>query len=203
MGIFSKFAAALVAIPASVLGGMTTFLFGSVAVSGIRIISTIPFTRRVQFILTASMSLGYGATLVPTWFSYVFTYSGNNHAKAGLLNAIVLLLETGFAVTTFVAVILNLLLDEEDEENEEEEVATLAGDGDDAGETVEFRDLDGLRGVERRKIWQVASRGVMEAPQALKRLDFKSWAAGKASVFKISLWRKIWTGGKRSAQGNK
>jgi xanthine/uracil permease len=36
MGIFSKFAAALVAFPASVLGGTTTFLFSSVAISGIR-----------------------------------------------------------------------------------------------------------------------------------------------------------------------
>lgn len=66
MGIFSKFAAALVAIPSAVLGGMTTFLFSAVAVSGIRIISTIPFTRRNRFILTASLALGYGATLVPT-----------------------------------------------------------------------------------------------------------------------------------------
>lgn len=65
MGIFSKFAAALVAIPSPVLGGMTTFLFSSVAVSGIRIISTVPFTRRNRFILTASLSLGLGATLVP------------------------------------------------------------------------------------------------------------------------------------------
>ncbi|KAG0138219.1 Xanthine/uracil/vitamin C permease [Tuber indicum] len=46
MGIFSKFAASLVAIPPSVLGGMTTFLFCSVAVSGMRIASTMPFTRR-------------------------------------------------------------------------------------------------------------------------------------------------------------
>lgn len=66
MGIFSKFAAALVAIPSSVLGGMTTFLFASVAISGIRIISTVPFTRRNRFVLTAAMSMGFGATLVPT-----------------------------------------------------------------------------------------------------------------------------------------
>lgn len=66
MGIFSKFAAALVAIPSSVLGGMTTFLFASVATSGIRIISTVPFTRRNRFILTAAIAPGFGATLVPT-----------------------------------------------------------------------------------------------------------------------------------------
>lgn len=71
MGIFAKFAAALVAIPSSVLGGMTTFLFSAVATSGIRIISTVPFSRRNRFILTASLAMGFGATLVPTWFSCV------------------------------------------------------------------------------------------------------------------------------------
>lgn len=66
MGIFSKFAAALVAIPSSVIGGMTTFLFASVATSGIRIISTVPFTRRNRFVLAAAMAPGLGAILVPT-----------------------------------------------------------------------------------------------------------------------------------------
>jgi len=131
MGVFSKFAAALTAIPASVLGGMTTFLFASVAVSGIRIISTVPFTRRTRFILTAALSLGFGAILVPDWFSYVFTYTGNNKAKAGFFDAIVLVLETGFAVTAFVAVILNLILAEEDEA---EETESLAGDLEDREE---------------------------------------------------------------------
>jgi uric acid-xanthine permease len=116
MGVFSKFAAALVAIPSPVLGGMTTFLFSAVAVSGIRIISTVPFTRRNRFILTAAMSIGFGATLVPNWFSYVFTYSGSNTALLGFFNAIVLVMETGFAVTAFLAVILNLMLAEEIED---------------------------------------------------------------------------------------
>lgn len=113
MGIFSKFAASLVAIPAPVLGGMTTFLFSAVAISGIRIISTITFTRRNRFILTAAMSLGFGATLVPNWFQYVFTYSGDNQAKRGFFDAIVLVMDTGFAVTAFLAILLNLLLQEE------------------------------------------------------------------------------------------
>src|ERR1700754_4689468 len=39
MGIFSKFAAALVAIQSTVLGGMTKVLFSAVAVAGIRIVS--------------------------------------------------------------------------------------------------------------------------------------------------------------------
>jgi uric acid-xanthine permease len=71
MGIFSKFAAALVAIPSPVLGGMTTFLFSAVAISGVRIVSTVPFTRRNRFILTAAMSVGFGATLVPEWVSFL------------------------------------------------------------------------------------------------------------------------------------
>lgn len=125
MGVFSKFAAALVAIPAAVLGGMTTFLFASVAVSGLRIIATVPFTRRTRFILTAALSVGFGAILVPNWFSFVFTYSGNNKAKAGFFDAIVLVMETGFAVTAFIAVILNLVLPME---TTEEMAESLAGD---------------------------------------------------------------------------
>jgi len=116
MGLFAKFSAALVAIPSSVLGGMTTFLFCAVAVSGMAIVSRVPFNRRTRFVLTAALAIGYGATLVPTWFSYVFTYEGGNHALRGFYDAIVLVLETGFAVTAFVAMILNLILPDEIED---------------------------------------------------------------------------------------
>ncbi|KAI1610396.1 NCS2 family nucleobase:cation symporter-2 [Exophiala viscosa] len=116
MGLFAKFSASLVAIPSSVLGGMTTFLFCAVAVSGMAIVSRVPFNRRTRFVLTAALAIGYGATLVPTWFSYVFTYEGGNHALRGFYDAIVLVLETGFAVTAFVAMILNLILPDEIED---------------------------------------------------------------------------------------
>lgn len=122
MGIFSKFAAALVAIPSPVLGGMTTFLFSSVAVSGLRIIATVPFTRRNRFILTAAFAVGMGATLVPEWFSYVFTYSGNNKGLTGLIDAIELVMTTGFVVTGFIALILNLVMSEDDEDDDTREV---------------------------------------------------------------------------------
>jgi len=114
MGIFTKFAASLVAIPSAVLGGMTTFLFCSVAVSGMAIIAKNPgpnpFSRRNRFILTAGLALGYGATLVPDYFSHVFTYEGDNKALRGFLDAIELVMETGFAVTAIVTLILNLTL---------------------------------------------------------------------------------------------
>ncbi|KAK9368941.1 permease family-domain-containing protein [Lipomyces kononenkoae] len=120
MGIFSKFAAALVAIPSAVLGGMTTFLFCSVAVSGMRIVSTVPFTRRNRFILTAALSVGFGAILVPNWFSFFFTYNGTNQGLAGFLDAITLVMETGFALTGLVALFLNLFISEEHPESGEE-----------------------------------------------------------------------------------
>ncbi|KAI1324663.1 purine permease [Xylariaceae sp. FL0255] len=120
-GIFAKFAAALIAIPASVLGGMTTFLFTSVAVSGIAIISRgVPFTRRNRFILTAGLALGYGATLVPTYFDNIFSYNGPNKSLTGFLNAIELIVETGYAVTALVTVLLNQVIAEEIEETDEE-----------------------------------------------------------------------------------
>ncbi|GMM32332.1 hypothetical protein DAMA08_050770 [Martiniozyma asiatica (nom. inval.)] len=123
MGIFSKFAAALVAIPSSVLGGMTSFLFTSVAVSGLKIISTTPFSRRDRFVFTCTLMFGLGATLVGDWFDYVFTYSGPNHELEGFFNAIQLVCETGFAVAGFLGVILNLLIpQEEDDEDDIEEV---------------------------------------------------------------------------------
>ncbi|KAI9663035.1 MAG: hypothetical protein M1821_008083 [Bathelium mastoideum] len=130
MGIFSKFAAALVAIPSPVLGGMTTFLFSAVATSGIRIISTVEFTRRNRFILTAALSVGFGATLVPNWFSYVFTYSGSNSALKGFLEAISLVMEQGFAVTAFLALILNLIIPEEIEDDEAVETTVNDKDAD-------------------------------------------------------------------------
>lgn len=118
MGIFAKFAAALVAIPKPVLGGMTTFLFAAVAMAGLGIIIRgVNFNRRARFILTTGMALGYGATLVPNWFEKIFSYTGNNEALEGLLNAIVLIMETGFAVTAFICMALNAMLPEEMEDD--------------------------------------------------------------------------------------
>lgn len=136
MGIFAKFAAALVAIPSAVLGGMTTFLFSAVTVSGIRIISTMPFTRRNRFILTAGFTLGFGATMVPDWFSYVFTYDGSNRALLGFYNAIELIMETGFAIVAFVALVLNLILPEEIEDEEIPELT--ANDADEQRDEAEW-----------------------------------------------------------------
>lgn len=87
------------------------------------IVNRVPFNRRTRFILTASLAVGYGATMVPTWFSYVFTYDGDNHALRGFYDAIALVMETGFAVTALIAMILNLALPEEIEDTHPEDEA--------------------------------------------------------------------------------
>ncbi|KAF3987564.1 hypothetical protein FT662_03935 [Candidozyma haemuli var. vulneris] len=119
MGIFAKFAAAIVSIPSTVLGGMTCFLFSSVTVSGIKIISTTEFTRRDRFVLTAALVPGIGSVLVPNWFDNIFTYSGDNTALMGFFDAITLVMETGFAITGFIGLLLNLLIPQVDDEMEE------------------------------------------------------------------------------------
>ena len=122
MGLF----AALVSIPGPILGGMTTFLFTAVAVSGIRILAICEFSRRNRFIMTCALSVGVGAILVPNWFSYFFTYSGTNTALAGFLDAITLLMEAGYALAGVISLILHLILPEESEKDELVEAAAVA-----------------------------------------------------------------------------
>lgn len=55
------------AIPDCVLGGMTTFLFANVAVSGIKILAAAGNSRRSRFITACSLGLGLGVTIAPSW----------------------------------------------------------------------------------------------------------------------------------------
>ena len=61
---------------------MTTFLFASVAVSGVRVLAYCRFTRRDRFVLAAALSFGIGDLLVPTIFTHLF--DGVNHPNKGL-----------------------------------------------------------------------------------------------------------------------
>lgn len=74
MGIFGKFGAVFAAMPSPVLGGMQTFLYSTIAISGMRILATIVWTRRNRFILSAAFGLGlldivvcYRSTPIETW----------------------------------------------------------------------------------------------------------------------------------------
>ncbi|KAI9284066.1 permease family-domain-containing protein [Umbelopsis sp. AD052] len=110
MGIFGKFAGVFLAVPDAVLGGMTTFLFSTVAVAGIRILSYLKWTRRERFIVSAAMTIGLGVNLVPNWFNYVLTYSGSNLALRGFLDSIQVIVSTGFCIAAIIATILNATL---------------------------------------------------------------------------------------------
>ena len=54
-GVIGKFGGVVASIPDCVLGGMTTFLFANVIVSGITVLSKVPMTRRNRFILALSL----------------------------------------------------------------------------------------------------------------------------------------------------
>lgn len=96
------------AIPPPVIGAMKTFLFASVAVSGLRLLSMTTWDRRSRFILTCSMTLGLSSLLVPGWFDNFFTYGGSNKALQGLIDAVVIVVETPYAISVLVSVILHL-----------------------------------------------------------------------------------------------
>jgi len=125
-GILGKISGVFLAIPNSVLGGVTTFLFASVAVSGIRVLSYIRFTRRDRFVLAAALSFGVGDLLVPGIFAHLFERVKNpNKGLQGLFDSITIVLSTPFLISGIVAVVLNLLLPQELAEAAEEDSASV------------------------------------------------------------------------------
>jgi uric acid-xanthine permease len=78
-----------------VLGGVTTFLFASVAVSGVRVLAYSKFTRRDRFVITAALSFGIGNLMVPTIFTHLFDGVRNlSKGLAGLIDAVDIILST-------------------------------------------------------------------------------------------------------------
>ncbi|KAK0537040.1 hypothetical protein OC834_000954 [Tilletia horrida] len=125
LGIIGKIAGCVLAIPAPILGGVTTYLFAAVAVSGIAVLSKVKFTRRTRFVLAASLGPGFGNLLLHDWFSYVFTYSGSNKALIGFLQSIEIIVQTPFLISGIVGIITNSLLplDHEDRQIRDAEEA--------------------------------------------------------------------------------
>ncbi|KAI8142761.1 permease family-domain-containing protein [Fennellomyces sp. T-0311] len=119
-GIFSKISAAFLAIPAPLIGGMTVFLFASVATSGIRILGYLDWTRRDRVIVAASLALALGVSLVPNWFEYVMP-EVENSALQGFYDAISTVVSTGYIMGGIVSILLNLILPYEMPADNEEE----------------------------------------------------------------------------------
>ncbi len=65
LGLFPAVGAAFTSIPSPVIGGATLIMFGSVMVSGIRIISSNLIDRRGIIIMAISLALGFGIKTVP------------------------------------------------------------------------------------------------------------------------------------------
>lgn len=110
MGIFGKFGAVFGSMPASVLGGMQVFLYSTITVAGVKVLSLVEFTRRNRFILTAALGIGFMDIVSPSWFAKILDYSGSNVSLEGFEEGINLIVETPFIIAAIVAVILNLVL---------------------------------------------------------------------------------------------
>ena len=110
MGIFGKFGAVFASMPSEILGGMQTFLYATIAISGMRILATIAWSRRNRFILAASFGLGLLDIVTPEWFSQVLSYDGSNVHLMGFLEGVNLLVETPFILTMISAVVLNSIM---------------------------------------------------------------------------------------------
>lgn len=113
-GIFGKFSATFLAIPDPVIGGMTVYLFGSVAASGLRILAYLDWTRRDRIIVAFSLAIGLGVQMVPNWFKFVLP-KVSHPALQGFYMAITTVISTGNVVAGIFAVILNLVLPHEKE----------------------------------------------------------------------------------------
>ncbi|KAL7284029.1 hypothetical protein ACG7TL_001305 [Trametes sanguinea] len=118
-GVLGKISGVFLAIPNSVLGGVTTFLFASVAVSGLRVLSFARFTRRDRFVLAAALSFGLADLLVPDIFTHLFDRVKNpNSGLEGLFNSITIILSTPFLVAGILASFLNVILPREMEDED-------------------------------------------------------------------------------------
>jgi len=108
-GILGKISGAILAIPNPILGGVTTFLFASVSVAGLSILSKVKYTRRNRFILGMSLSFGMGNLLVPTWATFFLPTTGNR-ALQGFYNSVEIIIETPFLISAIAGVIGNAII---------------------------------------------------------------------------------------------
>ncbi|CAB1115931.1 unnamed protein product [Ectocarpus sp. CCAP 1310/34] len=118
-GILAKIAAFFTSIPDCVLGGMTTFLFANVAVSGIKILSSTGDSRRSRFIVACSMGLGLGVTIAPAWATNnLWPCSDCGEGLRSFRDGVILVLSTGYSMGCAAAIILNQIIPNEAMEEE-------------------------------------------------------------------------------------
>lgn len=96
LAFFPKFAQILALTPSPVLGGVLLVSFGTIASSGIRVISMGRMSKRNTTILAMSIAIGIGG-------NYAASY-------LGFLNANLLTLVTGISGSALTALLLNIIL---------------------------------------------------------------------------------------------
>lgn len=106
LGLFPGVANLVQLIPEPVLGGATIVMFGTIAASGVRIISRCNLDRRAILIMALSFSMGLGIAQKPEILQFM----------PDLVKSI---LSSGMAAGGLTAIILNLVLPEEPKEASE------------------------------------------------------------------------------------
>lgn len=99
VGLFPKIAALIQAMPEPVLGGAAMIMFGSVAASGINILSAIKLDRRALLIIAIALAVGVGVPQVPAFVSHLPVWIAD-------------IMKSGLAAGGITAIVLNLLLPE-------------------------------------------------------------------------------------------
>ena len=82
-GLFPKIGAIINIMPQPVLGGAAVFMFASIVISGINLITKEPLTGRNATIVAIALGLGFGIgsssaaqAFMPQWLKYIFGGSG-------------------------------------------------------------------------------------------------------------------------------
>ncbi|MEZ8143096.1 xanthine permease XanP [Enterovibrio norvegicus FF-33] len=108
LGLLPGVATLVQLIPEPVLGGATIVMFGTIAASGIRIISRCDLNRRAILIMALSFSMGLGIAQKPEILQFMPDWIRN-------------ILSSGMAAGGLTAIILNLVLPIEDKREEKHE----------------------------------------------------------------------------------
>ncbi|MFF2481089.1 nucleobase:cation symporter-2 family protein [Paenibacillus sp. NPDC058071] len=111
LGLLPKLATITTIIPSAVLGGAMIVMFGSVAASGIAILSEVNLRKERNLLIAAtSIAVGLGSAAMPQIFNQLPDF-----AK--------MLLQNGIVSGSVTAIVLNLLLSKKKEEAAEEAAA--------------------------------------------------------------------------------
>lgn len=113
LGVIPKIAAVGTAIPMCVLGGATLAMFGMVAVSGMKILQTVDFSKNGNMLVVAvSLGIGLGFKFAPD-------------SLANMNSIVHLLLGDGIVATSILALVLNAVFNWDDIKSGASEKAAL------------------------------------------------------------------------------